>query len=30
MGIHSSVGVLHTKESYLNAKEYFIVVGMYV
>lgn len=30
MGIHNSVGVLYTKESYLNAREYFIVVSMYV
>lgn len=30
MGIHNSVGVLHTKEPYLNAREYFIVVGIYI
>lgn len=30
MGIHSSVGFLYTKESDLNAREYFIVVGRYM
>lgn len=30
MGIHNSVGFLHTKESALNAREYFIVVRRYM
>jgi hypothetical protein len=30
MGILNSVGFLHTKESDLNARGYFIVVGRYI
>lgn len=30
MGIHNSVGFRHTKESDLNAREYFIVVDRYM
>lgn len=30
MGIHNSVGFRHTKESDLNARDYFTLVGRYM